>query len=166
MKDDMKLLGEAFQSAPRRFARVLPAGFLVGEQTCTVLRGTIRGWKLVRKLFRGGRVVCSADGGIEGSPQSRRCEACKRDGCAPRIRLCIQPVPNGSMNGADVHLELNFSSCRNFLRYAHDLAMAHLEVDEVVSVLAVVDRAGWGEVIFEADGQAECCRPAAWLSEA
>lgn len=164
MRDDMKLLGEAFQPAPRRFARVVPAGFLLGEQTCPVLRGTIRGWKLVRKLFRGGRLVCSADDGVEGN-QSRRCETCRRDGCSPRIRVCIRPVPDGNVDGADVHLELNFSSCRNFLRYAQDLGMAHLEVDEVVSVLSVVDRAGWGEVIFETDGQAERCPPAAWLSE-
>jgi hypothetical protein len=39
-------------------------------------------------------------------------------------------------------------------------------VDEVVSVLAVVDRTGWGEVIFEADGQAACRRPVACLSQA
>jgi hypothetical protein len=64
------------------------------------------------------------------------------------------------VDGTDVHLELNFSSCRNFLRYAQDLAMAHFEVDEIVSVLSVVDRAGWGEVAFEADGQAEFCHPA------
>ena len=165
MRDDMKLLGEAFQSAPRRFSRVVPAGFLVGGQTCSVLRGTIRGWKLVRKLFRGGRLVCSADDGIEGS-QSRRCETCSRDGCSPHIRVCIRPVPDGSVDGTDVHLELNFSSCRNFLRHAHDLGMAHLEVDEVVSVLSVVDRAGWGEVIFEADRPAEYCHPAERSSEA
>jgi len=156
VRDDIKLLEEAFQHTPRRFARVLPAGFVVGEQTCPVLRGTIRGWKLVRKLFRGGRVVCSNDDGVEGE-RSRRCEACKRDGCSPRIRLRIQTDPGGSLDGAEIHLELNFSSCRNFLKYAHELAMARLEVEQVVSVLSVVNRIGWGEIIFEVDRQPDGC---------
>ena len=157
MRDDLKLLGEAFQSAPRRFARVVPAGFVVGERTCPVLRGTIRGWKLVRKLFRGGRVVCSTDDGVEGD-RSRRCEACNQDGCSPRIRLRIQTAPGGSLDGAEVHLELNFSSCRNFIDYAHDLGMGHIQVHEVVSVLSVLDRAGWGEIIFEVDRQPDGCQ--------
>ena len=75
MRDDLKLLGEAFQTGPRRFARVAPAGFRIGEEIVPALRGTILDWKLVRKLFRKGRVACSSENGVEGAG-AQRCQAC------------------------------------------------------------------------------------------
>lgn len=157
MRDDLKLLGEAFQTGLRRFARVVPAGFRIGEDIVPALRGTIQEWKLVRKLFRKGRVACSSEDGVEGAG-AQRCQACKREGCAPRIRLRIVPLPGGGLDGAAIDLELNFSSCRNFLDYARDLGITHHEAHEVVTVFSVVDRAKWGEVRFAADRQSSECR--------
>ena len=157
MRDDLKLLGEAFRTAPRRFARVAPDGFRIGEEIVPVLRGTIQEWTLVRKLFRKGRVACSSRDGVEGAG-AERCASCKREGCSPRIRLRIHPAPGGGLDAPDLELELNFSSCRNFLDYARELAAAHLEVHEAVTVFSVLDRAKWGEVRFASDRQPSECR--------
>lgn len=157
MRDDLKLLGEAFRTRPRRFVRVAPAGFRIGEEIVPALRGTIQEWKLVRKLFRKGSVACSSEDGVEGAG-AQRCASCKRQGCSPRIRLRIEPAPGGALDAVDLELELNFSSCRNFLDYARDLGVAHHEAHEVVTVFSVVDRAKWGEVRFAADRQPSECR--------
>jgi hypothetical protein len=147
MSEDLKLLGEAFDRPPRKLARVKPDGFAIGDGTIPALRGTISDFCLVRKLFRRRRVVCFSDDGISGS-SGKRCEDCSQEDCAPRIRLHLDPAPGSDMNGPQIHLELNYSSSRNFIEYAGDLAATHHEVQEVVTSLSVEDRGKWGEVLF------------------
>jgi hypothetical protein len=152
VRDDLKLLGEVFDSPKRVLARLKPDGFSIGEETHPVLRGVVTDWKMVRKLFRKGKVVCLSEDGVEGTGAAR-CEKCRREGCSPRIRLHVEPVAGEGLEGTVVAVELNFSSCRNFLEYARDLGSQHHGVHEVVSVLSVEERGRWGEVTFAANRQ-------------
>jgi len=150
MSDDLKLLGEAFESPPIELARVKPDGISIGENTVPSIRGTVRDFRLVRKLFRRRRVVCFSDDGISGSG-GKRCEDCSHEDCAPRIRLHLDPVKEHGMKRSRIRLELNYSSSRNFIEYARALAAIHHEVQEVFTSLSVEDRGKWGEVVFAVD---------------
>lgn len=150
MKDDLKPLSEAFSRKQRGFLKLKPRGLFAGDDPVAPLRGRITAWILVRKLFCKGKVACKSEDGVEGA-RSERCGKCRREGCSQRLRLHIEPVSGGPLTGVEVILELNFSSARNFLQYAVDLASHCMEVPDVVSSLTVVDRAKWGEVVFEVD---------------
>lgn len=150
MKDDLKLLREAFERKQRRFLRLKPAGLFIGEYLVSTLSGRITSWIMVRKLFRKGKVVCQSDTGIEGDG-AERCEKCTRQGCSQKIRLHIDPIPGGQFSGVELILELNFSSAKNFLQYSTDLAGHRAEVSDVISSFSVINRDRWGEVVFEVD---------------
>ncbi len=152
MTDDLKLLNEEFATPPRARARVLPSGFAVEETEYVALRGRIAAWTLVRKRFREERLVCSSNDG-ERSVSGQACDGCAfRRECSRRIRLSLERVQGERAAGTSclgaLVLELNFTSCRNFLAYAHQLALGHLEVPELPARLTVTDHGSWGEVSF------------------
>lgn len=164
MTDDLKLLNEEFTTPTRARARVLPGGFAVEETEYLALRGRIASWTLVRKRFREQRLVCWSNDG-EHAVSGQACEPCTlRRECSRRIRLSLERVQGERAAGTSclgpLVLELNFTSARNFLAYAHQLAQGHLEVPELPARLTVTDHGSWGEVGFVllrepvADGEA------------
>ncbi|MBF8287084.1 MAG: hypothetical protein HW381_192 [Candidatus Rokubacteria bacterium] len=152
MIHDLKLLNEEFASPVRTRARSLPNGFLVAESRYPALRGRIVAWTLIRKLFESERLVCWSNNG-ERSTTGQACALCpSRPACSRRLRLDLEEVHGERADGRDrlgaLTLELNFTSCRNFLAYALRLGRAHLDVPDLPARLTVVERGGWGEVCF------------------
>jgi hypothetical protein len=157
----------ALKTAPA--ARVAGDGFhLGGGPAERVLLAVVREWSLVRKFFRDGKLACwSADGAR--SVKGKRCEGCADRGrCSPRIRLALERIP-GTGGGASpedgvsdtgpkvITVELNYSSCRNFLAYARRIRGTDGDVSRVPTRLTVEPRGTWGEVRFEVD--ADLFRP-------
>jgi hypothetical protein len=160
MTADLKLLAEAFVPRAGTWVRVQPDGFRIGESTVPVLRATLASWTLVRKLFREDRLICHSENG-EVSTGGKGCKTCRdRVACIPRLRILLEaatglpPDANGCTTadplGALV-LEINATSCRNFLAHAQRMATADIEVPDLPVRMTVIHRGQWGEVCFAPD---------------
>lgn len=164
MSADLKLLAEAFAPRARGLVRVHPQGFRIGESTYPVLRATLASWSLVRKLFRDERLICRSENG-EVSTGGKDCETCgDRAQCSPRLRVFLEAATGLSPAGAaasgdpeslgSLVLELNATSCRNFLAHARRMAAATIEIPDLPVRMSIIDRGQWGEVRFAPDPDA------------
>ena len=147
----------ALQAPPD--VRLGPEGFGVGAAPPrAALCCWIRAWAHGRKFFRDHRLVCWSSDGVRGAG-GKRCEGCAdRSRCTPRIRLVLDRIAEesdpatGGAPACERHtLELNFTSCRNFLAYARRIEGTDGDVARVPTRLTVMPHETWGEVRFEVD---------------
>lgn len=159
MNPDLDRVDLEFALSAAPVARLLPAGLVLGaEPPQATLSGTVRAWSLVRKFFREKRLVCWSTDGVRGVG-GKRCEACADRGrCTPRIRLVLDRSGGQAAqedlqepSTAWITLELNYTSCRNFLDYARRIRGTDGDVSRVPTKLTVVPHDTWGEVRFEVD---------------
>ncbi len=152
MNPDLDRLDLEFALEGGPAVRVVAAGFVIGAEARPELSGWVRGWTRVRKYFREGKLACwSADG--ERGLRGKRCEGCAdRSSCARRLRVAVDRAGEiGDVGARRVTLELNYTSCRNFLAYARRIAETDRDVSRVPTRLSVVPHPEWVEVCFEVD---------------
>jgi hypothetical protein len=160
MNGDLKLLREELEARSRDLSRIQPNGLLIGDFTYPEIRGVIMSWAMLRKFFRNRRPVCWSDDGETGLG-AKQCADCRdRSQCGVRVRVHLErcePVTGAPGDRSRlalpscVDLELNFTSCVNFHRYAELLALDQVELSDFPTRLTVVSRGDWGEVRFTKD---------------
>ena len=157
MSHDLDHLARAFKlhGARSSLICVKPRGFILLNHAYETIRAGVTSFRLVRKRFERGKLACHSTDGFTGS-KGKHCDLCDQHGCSPRIvlELDLRPGPDQEHVRGPARIELNFSSSRNFLRFALDQVAQEADLADLDFVMSVKARESWGEVCFDLDGAA------------
>jgi hypothetical protein len=139
---DRRSIRDAFRRPAPCFIRVTSTGFLIDGKTCLDLVGRPATYRLLRKLFEDGQLVCDSPDGLTAR-NGTLCDACRHPRCRPLLRLHLVGTTSNYV------LDLPASSAENFFA-VEDQALAEGDrIDRWTLHLTVTPNGTWGEVHFE-----------------
>jgi hypothetical protein len=139
---DRRSIRDAFHRSASRFVRVTANGFLLDGQLCSELVGRPASYRLLRKLFEDGQLVCDSPDGQQAR-NGTICDACRHPRCRPILRLHLVGTSSNYI------LDLTASSAENFFSVEDQALAAGQRLDGLLLRLTVAPNGTWGKVHFE-----------------
>jgi len=131
-----------------RYLAVRPAGIEIaaGHPLIAKLPVTILNHGAARTLYRERRPACRSLDGVRAVQNAKLyCAACDdRDRCTPQVRLDLV------FDNIPYRLLLAYTSAKNFLFYHTELVNNRRRLEDVITMIRVVNRGSWGELRFSA----------------
>jgi len=140
MRNDIETI---YQRSLPDFIRVLPEGFQRAGLVAPTLEVSIQDEQVVRKLWNHGTLLCQSLDGFSSLTTGKACRVCRdQSRCTPQIVLYVL------VDETPFRIGLNPTSAQNYLKYRRRLLDQGQQLPAVVTVLTVVSRTTWGEVLF------------------
>ena len=142
-------LREIRDRAAARYITIKPRGLILDEHSSPTpcVEARIVGHGGARTLYRSRQPHCRSLNGVHAidDPENRCGECHLRTHCTPQVRVDLLA------NERPYRLLLSYTSARLFLKY-HDECKAHaVTLDQITTVITVIDRGRWGEVRFQTE---------------
>lgn len=127
-----------------RYLTVRPQGFEIAGRPVPLVIARILAFGNARTLYQARKPDCRSLDGIR-STKDRICAQCPDlAACTPQVRLDLL------IEGQPYRLLLSYTSAKHFLLYVATLGSSGRKVNDVQTIIEVVDRATWGELHFRA----------------
>jgi hypothetical protein len=135
---------EAFQRPVSFWVKITPGGFLLQDVSTPLgeLLGRVVRTRLLRKLFREGKLLCHSTDGIQAR-NGIFCSDCLHPHCRAFIRVHFLS------SGRLYVFELGGRSAENFIAIQDEADERGAELVDWILRLTVLDHGSWGEVRFE-----------------
>lgn len=141
-----QILKDILHRMAARYMTIRALGIDLGEgrKLLPAINCRILNYGAARTLYRARRPICrSLDAVTAIREPNKDCQQClDRKHCTSQVRLDLL------FENRPYRLLLAYTSAKNFLLYAGELALRKLEIQQVSTHIRVLNRGSWGELHF------------------